>query len=417
MAPISRKRLRTAVVGIFCATVSQTATGFVSTSIPTPMRSLSIPQQHQLKATAKPVFENLPRLTPQEQTDLLQQAVTARLIKQKETELVLQTPNLKIRQSQLSATFDCDVQELEEAVYQGQLARETLVTRNMGLVHYTANSIFGKSRSKFRSLSREDLVQEGAIGLARAIDRWDPEIGGRFSTYAVYWIRAAMLRCIAERDDLVRVPEHVSAALRKVTKAARTLGIDIDGEGLVSSFSSSTSTKMWKEAEAAKALAIEAGLSDKQLSELLKVRKRRSSGILSFETWMQNGQDYQTDLTSVQENEGAIDTANVDKELLKTTLARFLRPREMEALSWRYGLNNEPAPVARDYVAEAEERIYGSQNKLPSKGRWGEAMSFVEVGKHMQVSAEYGRRLCHAALKKLQNAAEEGALEPSLLSA
>jgi DNA-directed RNA polymerase sigma subunit (sigma70/sigma32) len=53
---------------------------------------------------------------------------------------------------------------------------------------------------------------------------------------------------------------------------------------------------------------------------------------------------------------------------------------------------------------------------VPTQGRWGEAMSFVEVGKRMKVSAEYGRRLCHAAIQKLQRAAQEGALmEPAFL--
>ena len=64
--------------------------------------------------------------------------------------------------------------------------------------------------------------------------------------------------------------------------------------------------------------------------------------------------------------------------------------------------------------------LFGSVNatpekSIPVKGKWGEAMSFKEVGKHMQVSAEYGRKLCHAALKKLQDAAADGRLEPSLM--
>jgi DNA-directed RNA polymerase sigma subunit (sigma70/sigma32) len=50
-----------------------------------------------------------------------------------------------------------------------------------------------------------------------------------------------------------------------------------------------------------------------------------------------------------------------------------------------------------------------------TKGKWGEAMSFVEVGKRMEISAEYGRRLTHAALEKLRRAADEGTLEPALL--
>ena len=276
---------------------------------------------------------------------------------------------------------------------------------------------YRSKKSQLQSVTREDLVQEGAIGLARAVDRWNPEIGGKFSTYAVYWIRAAALRCIAERDDLMRVPEHVSAAVRKMTKAAKTLGLDIDSDNLLSNVYSSDAS--WKEAQAAKALAEEAGLTDKQLMEAMKVRQRRNKGhIMSFETWMQQGRDYETDLSPVASvEEDAL--AAVKTENLKKTLSRFLRPREMEALSWRYGLNTESTTKSsrpRDYVAEAEEELFGSRAKeMPVRGKWGEAMSFVEVGKKMQCSAEYGRRLCHAALNKLRQAAEEGILEPALL--
>jgi RNA polymerase sigma factor (sigma-70 family) len=268
-----------------------------------------------------------------------------------------------------------------------------------------------------QNLSREDLVQEGAIGLARAVDRWNPEIGGKFSTYAVYWIRAAIFRCIAERDDLMRVPEHVSTAIRKVSKAAKRLGLEFAGDSIISAVYNNDAS--WKEAQAAKDLAEEAGLTPKQLTATMKVRARRISGIMSYEVWMQQGKDFEVDLTPVSENDSSL--ATMETEHLKKTLSRFLRPKEMEALSWRYGLTSEVTPKpsqARDYVSEAETVLFGSKSakqELPVKGKWGEAMSFVEVGKKMEVSSEYGRRLCHAALNKLRQAAEEGALEPALL--
>ena len=121
-------------------------------------------------------------------------------------------------------------------------------------------------------------------------------------------------------------------------------------------------------------------------------------------------------------------TASFEREQLRMTLAKFLRPKEMEALSWRYGLVNEDSPeaqqsspqqLANQYLADAETYLFGSTSpttmELPDKGRSGEAMSFNEVGKRMKVSAEYGRRLCHAGLAKLRQAAEDGRLEPVLL--
>jgi RNA polymerase sigma factor (sigma-70 family) len=305
----------------------------------------------------------------------------------------------------------------------GDAARDLLITSNMGLVHYCVSDVL-KRRRPLQSVTYEDLVQEGSIGLARAVDRWNFAAAGpdgKFSTYAVYWIRASVLRGIAERDDLVRVPEHVSTAIAKISAAAQTLGINLDGPDPMSA--------AWREANAAKALAETAGLTDRQLQEAMKVRDRRNGGILSFESWMQQGKDYESDVgTAVTDSNQA-----VDAEHLKQTLARFLRPREVEAVSWRYGLNtseddvSSPSPACskllakRDYVAEAERELFGDApspappRSIPVRGKWGEAMSFSEVGSRMHISAEYGRKLCHAALDKLRRAAEEGMLEPALL--
>jgi DNA-directed RNA polymerase sigma subunit (sigma70/sigma32) len=104
----------------------------------------------------------------------------------------------------------------------------------------------------------------------------------------------------------------------------------------------------------------------------------------------------------------------------------------MEALSWRYGLLDEDASTnmetpqvrANRYFSEAEQNLFGAAKKkkalvkkanVVKKGRFGEAMTFNEVGNKMQVSAEYTRKLCHAALAKLRRAADEGRLEPALL--
>jgi DNA-directed RNA polymerase sigma subunit (sigma70/sigma32) len=226
----------------------------------------------------------------------------------------------------------------------------------------------------------------------------------------MYWIRAAILRCIAERDDVMRVPEHMSATVRKVTAAAQRLGLELDGDKIVDAFQSDS--PLWKEAHAAKALAEEAGLTDRQVEQALRVKQQRKS--VSYEAWMQNGQNMEVDLSSADES---TKTNSLDTENLKSILSKFLRPKEMEALSWRYGLTTiESRRPYRDYLGEAERELFGeSSSVLPTKGKWGEAMSFTEVGKHMSVSAEYGRRLCHKAIEKLQRAAEEGHLEPALL--
>lgn len=365
------------------------------------------------------------RPTDEEQKDYLSKAVELRRLKTIRTEATSSsgTVPLALELSRASGYGD-DLVAYEQALRDGQLAREALVTRNMGLVYYCVNEIIGKqssSKKRLQTLSREDLIQEGAIGLARALNKWDPTIGGKFSTYAVYWVRAAILRCIAERDDLVRVPEHVSTAVRKMTRAAAQMGISIDGDSLLSSVSGSKQTS-WKEAEAAKQLAELAGLSEKQLTEAIKVRARRLQGISSFESWMQKGRDLEFDAGAMETSTESSDLPS--KEMLRQELSRFLRPREMEALSWRYGLISTEASSSstdkkkstlkqKDYLARAEGELYGST----TGGRWGEAMTFNEVGQRMQVSAEYGRRLCHAALTKLRLAAEEGNLSAAALMA
>ena len=247
---------------------------------------------NDLRAKKLPVRSTSSRITHDEQQELLRMTAELQRIRQVQEETALKSPNLKLSTLALSRAsgYGDDMHVYEIAITEGHSARDTLVTRNMGLVYYCVNEILGK-RKRFQSLSREDLVQEGAIGLARAVDRYNLAIGGRFSSYAMYWIQTAVLRGIAEQDDLVRVPEHVSAAVRKMSKAANRLGIDIDGKDLLPSVQSSvwSSDSSWKEALAAKALSEEAGLTDRQLQEAMKVKRRRRNGVLSFEAWMQQG--------------------------------------------------------------------------------------------------------------------------------
>jgi RNA polymerase sigma factor (sigma-70 family) len=371
------------------------------------------------------------RLSSEEQQELFRHVMEVRRIRNVEQEVPSLDADLSSSDLARLTGYGKRVGEMEDAIQRGEEARERLITTNMGLVHYCVNDIL-KSRAKLRYITIDDLVQEGAIGLARAVDKYNPLFYSpdknasppKFSTYAVYWIRAAVLRCIAERDDVMRVPEHVSAAVRKISQAEQSLGWRTFGEEeqddalgeRVTSLDDSTSV-VWSKSDSRTQqdiLAKTTGLSDRMLQNAMMVRNRRqrhATSVLSYESWMQLGQHYETDL----QQQALPPDPSSSMEHIHQTLSRFLRPKEMEALSWRYGLNAANPLAKRDYLAQAEVELFGEDISPTTKGKWGEAMSFTEVGRHMQVSAEYGRRLCHQALDKLRRAVADGMLEPALL--
>ncbi|MFQ3678759.1 MAG: sigma-70 family RNA polymerase sigma factor, partial [Fimbriimonadaceae bacterium] len=115
--------------------------------------------------------------------------------------------------------------ELTRAVQAGdQKARQRLVEANMRLVINIAKTY------RSRAIPLEDLIQEGAIGLMQAAERFDPDKGFRFSTYATHWIRQAIGRAIDNKSKAIRLPAHVSQSLRRIEKErmrlARELGKD-----------------------------------------------------------------------------------------------------------------------------------------------------------------------------------------------
>lgn len=91
---------------------------------------------------------------------------------------------------------------------------ETLVLRNMGLVVKEARRFASNG-----SIPMEDLVQEGAQGLVRAIQKFDPSMGKKFSTYATFWVKRDVGRMVRTSSDVIHVPEHTSEAAR-IAKAA-----------------------------------------------------------------------------------------------------------------------------------------------------------------------------------------------------
>ncbi|MFZ4508366.1 MAG: sigma-70 family RNA polymerase sigma factor [Fimbriimonas sp.] len=114
---------------------------------------------------------------------------------------------------------------LTRAVQQGDKgAKQRLIESNMRLVINIAKTY------RSRSVPLEDLIQEGAIGLMQAAERFDPDKGFRFSTYATHWIRQAIGRAIDNKSKAIRLPAHISQSLRKIERERVRLSMELGME-------------------------------------------------------------------------------------------------------------------------------------------------------------------------------------------
>jgi len=105
-----------------------------------------------------------------------------------------------------------------------ETARSKLIEKNLRLVIPVAKKYRGKG------LPFGDLIQEGNIGLMRAADKFDPEKGFRFSTYATWWIRQAIQRAVADKGRTIRVPVHMGEKIRKMARTYNELSAELERE-------------------------------------------------------------------------------------------------------------------------------------------------------------------------------------------
>ena len=235
-------------------------------------------------------------------------------------------------------------QALEAAEAAGEQAREAMTRANMRLVMSVARSYRG------RGLPYEDLVQEGTLGLLKAIDRFEPARGYRFSTYATWWIRQAIRRALVEQGRSVRLPEHVVGFLGQLRKAAQTLEQQFGRPATVEELAATTETTVDK---------VEVALAASLLPSSLDAPMTEDGATL--------GEIVADDQASSAETveEGAL------RESVRAALAD-LPERQRLVLALRHGLDGH------------------------------ERHSLAQVGEKLAVSRERARQLEVAAIKHLR---------------
>ncbi|MEV6613952.1 RNA polymerase sigma factor [Streptomyces sp. NPDC051051] len=192
-----------------------------------PAGALTEPPEQALDQALEPVETPAPRFvdTSGPSSDLFRQYLREigripLLTAAEEVELARRVEAGLFAEAKLSGTPDVDgdlALDLDRLVVMGRMAKRRLIESNLRLVVSVAKRYVG------RGLTMLDLVQEGNLGLIRAVEKFDYARGYKFSTYATWWIRQAMSRALADQARTIRVPVHVVELINRVVRVQRRL--------------------------------------------------------------------------------------------------------------------------------------------------------------------------------------------------
>ncbi len=269
--------------------------------------------------------------------ELQESGIKKPTVKQVSTEM-----GLTEKQGKEVETFGKKVTEKE-----GHHAQEVLIRANLRLVVSIAKKYMG------RGLQFLDLIEEGNIGLMRAVDKFDWRRGFKFSTYATWWIRQAITRAIADQAKTIRIPVHMVETINKYKKVERDLEQKFE--------------RIPTPEEVAKVMGIEV----EKAHEIVKI----AQDVTSLETPV--GKEEDTRLKEFIEDETTLSPFEAaSRELLKghiDEVLQSLNPRERKVLELRFGLKD------------------------------GRTRTLEEVGKEFGVTRERIRQIEAKALRKLRH--------------